>query len=121
MRIMELYGTYFIREYALNYANDNESKLKLMTFDGYLKSFSVSNDMLKYIVEKGKSLGVVYDAAGYNKSKGFIKEQIKALVARSIWKDTNGLSNSFYRVVGSNDEMLKSAMDHFEDARKLSK
>jgi carboxyl-terminal processing protease len=119
--LMELYGTNVIREYALNYANENEAKLKAMSFEDYLKNFNVSNDVLQKIVEKGKALGVKYDAAGCNKSKDFIKSQVKALVARSIWKDTNGLSNSFYRVVGSDDEMLQEAMKHFDEAKKLSK
>jgi carboxyl-terminal processing protease len=119
--LMQLYGTNVIREYALNYTNDNEAKLKKMSFENYLKNFTVTNGMLQGVIKKGESLGVKYNAEDYNKSKSFIQGQIKALVARGIWKDQNGLSNSFYRVIGSDDEMLKAAMSHFMEAKSLGK
>jgi len=119
--LMQLYGTNVIREYALNYVNDNEAMLKKMSFDNYLKNFTVTNAMLQDIIKKGESLGVKYNAEEYKKSKGFIQGQIKALVARGIWKDTNGLSNSFYRVIGTDDEMLQAAMSHFNEAKSLGK
>ena len=119
--LMQLYGTNVIREYALNYTNDNETTLKKMTFDNYLKNFTVTNAMLQEVIKKGESLGVKYNAEEYNKSKSFIQGQIKALVARGVWKDQSGLSNSFYRVIGSDDEMLQAAMIHFKEAKSLGK
>ncbi|WP_341226284.1 S41 family peptidase [uncultured Arcticibacterium sp.] len=119
--LMELYGTNIIREYALEYANENADKLNKMQFNSFLKNFNVSDAMLQEIIKKGKSLGIEFVAKDYAKSKGFIQGQVKALIARSIWKDTNGLSNSFYKVIGKDDEMLKAAMSHFEEAKNLGK
>lgn len=119
--LMELYGTNIIREYALEYANENADKLSKMEFKGFLKSFNVTDAMLQEVISKGKSLGIEYVATDYAKSKSFIQGQVKALIARSIWKDNNGLSNSFYKVIGKDDEMLKAAMNHFEEAKSLGK
>lgn len=119
--LMELYGNNVIREYALTYANDNMKSLSSQSFNGFLKSFAVNDKMLQDIVKDGESVNIKYNASEFRKSKSFIQNQVKALIARSIWKDTNGLSNSFYRVIGAEDEMIKAAMDHFDDAKNLGR
>lgn len=119
--LMELYGTNIIREYALEYSNNNAKELNKMAFNNFLKDFNITDAMLQEVIKKGESLGIEFVAKDYAKSKGFIKGQVKALIARSIWKDTNGLSNSFYKVIGKDDEMLKAAMSHFEEAKNLGK
>lgn len=117
--LMNLYGANVLREYAVNYANEHATALKKMTLDDYVKSFQVNNDMLAQINANAKSVGVKFNKEEFEKSKSFIQEQVKALIARSIWKDNNGKSNSFYRVINKDDEAIKIALDHFDDAAKL--
>jgi carboxyl-terminal processing protease len=119
--LMELYGNNVIREFTLNYANENGEMLKKSSFDDYLKNFTVNEKMLQSIIKKGEAMKIDYKPEDFKKSKSFIQSQVKALIARSIWKDENGLSNSFYRVIAEDDEMLKEAVKHFDKAKSLGK
>jgi carboxyl-terminal processing protease len=119
--LMELYGNNVIREFTLNYANENGKKLKKSSFDDYLRNFTIDEKMLQSIIKKGEDLKIDYKAEDFEKSKSFIQSQVKALIARSIWKDENGLSNSFYRVIAEEDKMLKEAVKHFDKAKSLGK
>lgn len=118
--LMQLYGKNVVREFALRYANEKAEELRKSTFESYLKNFSVNNNMLQKIIANAEAVGLEFNEKEFEKSKGFIQSQVKALIARSIWKDENGLSNSFYRVVGKEDKMLMAAMEHFEEALELS-
>ena len=119
--LMELYGNNVIREFTLTYANENGESLKENSFDHYLKNFTVDEKMLQSIIKKGEALNIDFKQKDYKKSKRFIQSQVKALIARSLWKDGNGLSNSFYQVIAAEDEMLIEAMKHFDEAQSLGK
>jgi carboxyl-terminal processing protease len=99
----------------------NGKKIKKSSFDDYHKNFTIDEKMLQSIIKKGEDLKIDYKAEDFEKSKSFIQSQVKALIARSIWKDENGLSNSFYRVIAEEDKMLKEAVKHFDKAKSLGK
>ncbi|MGR3811484.1 S41 family peptidase [Jiulongibacter sp. NS-SX5] len=119
--LMELYSKNIIREYATTYANDHKKQLEKLSIDQYVKTFAVDNSMLSQIKKNASALSIDYSEAEFNKSKSFIQRQVKALIARAIWKDRAGLSNSFYKVVNKDDEAVKEALEHFSDAQKLGK
>lgn len=119
-----LYGLYsnsVLREYALQYATANAAKLKAMDVNGYVKSFEVSPAMMTALLKEAKSVGVTPKDDQLERSQAFIKNQLKALIARQIWKDENGLSNSFFKVLNSEDEFVKAAMKNFDKAERIAK
>ncbi len=119
--LMELYSKNVIREFATTFANENADKLRKQSVDQFVSSFTVTEAMLKKIKDNGTSLGIKYNADDFEKSKAFIKSQTKALIARGVWKDRQGLSNSFYKVVNADDEFILAALSHFKDADRLGK
>ncbi|UBM57703.1 S41 family peptidase [Marinilongibacter aquaticus] len=117
--LFELYNKNVIREYALHYANVHEAELKKQSVDSFVRNFEISEAMCSEIVKEANKVGVKHDAKGFTKSKPFIQNQVKALIARAVWKDENGLSNSFYKVVNTDDEAIKVALKSFGKAEKL--
>ncbi len=117
--LFELYGKNIIREYALEYATKNKKQLEKQRFDQFLTNFDVSESQLKEIVSMGEKAGVKYQAKDFARSKNFIKSQVKANVARQIWRETDGLNNNFYRVIHQDDEMIRTALQQFRKEIKL--
>ena len=116
---MDLYNANVLREYAVTYTNNHKSELSRYSLDEFVKNFQVSQNMLSEINKKAAALGIKYNEKEFNRSKEFIQTQVKALIARAIWKDSDGKSNSFYKVVNQNDESVKTALKHFDRAAKL--
>ncbi|WP_435352911.1 S41 family peptidase [Emticicia sp. SJ17W-69] len=119
--LLELYGKNVIREYALNYANDNRKTLEKQTFNSFLKNFEVSEPMLEKVKQLANSAEIMFNATDYNLSKAFIKLQIKASIARHIWQRNvkNGLNNEFYQIIYEQDPIVATAMKQFGKAEKL--
>jgi carboxyl-terminal processing protease len=119
--LIELYGKSVLREYALNYANDNRKTLEKQTFSQFLKTFSITENMMGDFKKIAESVGVKQNEKEYNRSKEYIQTQLKAHIARQIWhkNEKGGLNNEFYQIMATDDEMMKVAMNQFEKAAKL--
>lgn len=113
--LIELFGKNIFREFAMNYAEKNGKELKSKGFDNYLKNFVVNDAILADFNALAKRSRVKYSEAGYRKSKKYIQENLKALIARNIWKDSEskGLNNEFYEVINQYDAGIKAALKAF--------
>lgn len=113
-----------IREYAFKYYTKNKPDLEKMKFEDFKNNFVISDQMMKDIVNSGTNAGVQFDEAEYSRSKDFIRTQLKALIARSVWKSgsgSTGLNNEYYQVMSSNDEVYKQALNLFDRAAEVEK
>ena len=121
--LLELYGKNILREYALNYANDNRKAFEKQSFNSFLNDFEVSEPMLETIKKLANSSEIKFNATDYIHSKDFIKLQIKANIARHIWQRNvkNGLNNEFYKIIFGEDPIVETAMKQFGKAEKLEK
>ena len=121
--LLELYGKNILREYALNYANDNRKAFEKQSFNSFLNDFEVSEPMLETIKKLANSSEIKFNATDYSHSKDFIKLQIKANIARHIWQRNvkNGLNNEFYKIIFGEDPIVETAMKQFGKAEKLEK
>jgi carboxyl-terminal processing protease len=120
----KLVNANIIREYAFNYYTRNKATLEKMKFEDFKNNFVISEQMMKEIVDNGKAAGVQPDEAEYNRSRDFIRTQLKALIARSVWKSgsgSTGLNNEYYQVMASNDEIYKQALNLFDRAADIEK
>ena len=63
-----------------------------------------------------KNAGVKIKDDELKRSEPFIKNQIKALIARSMWKN-----EGFYSVSNENDELLQNSLKLFAKARSITK
>ncbi|WP_394990131.1 S41 family peptidase [Emticicia sp.] len=121
--LLELYGKNVLREYALNYANDNRKTLEKQAFNSFFKNFEVTEQMLESVKKLANSSEIKFIAADYGLSKDFIKLQIKATIARHIWQRNvkNGLNNEFYQIIYGKDPIVETAMGQFDKAEKLER
>lgn len=114
--LVDLFSKSVFREYAMNYSEKNGDELRKKGFESFLKSFQVSDAMLADFNALAKKSKARYSDKSYLKSKNYIKESIKALIARNVWKgnDKNGLNNEYYEVINQDDPMIKSGLKAFK-------
>jgi len=113
--MMELFNQNVIREYTLNYYQTNKAALSKMNYDDYFKSFNVTDAMLKDLLDLAAKSGVKYNDAQYKRSKEFIKNNVKAYIARSVWGN-----KGFYPIYNQKDEIYKKGLTEFGEAAKIA-
>ena len=121
--LTELFSKNVIREYALNYANNNLKALDKLSFKDFSKQFVVTDAMMADLQKLATQAKIKYSAKDYERSANYIRGQVKALVARNIWqrKTNRTLNNEYYQVLMSFDETLQKALQNFEKAEKLAR
>jgi carboxyl-terminal processing protease len=112
----ELYKHNLIREYALNYYNENKATLQKMDYKSFKEKFIVNDKMLNDLIELGRRAGVAYDAQAYENSKKAIQLHLKAFVARGVWKN-----EGFFPIIFEQDEIFQAAIKLFDKAQKIEK
>ena len=120
--LYQLWGKNTIREYALKYTNENRKKLEKQGFEGFLKSFTVTDAMLAELLQAAASQQVKYNEKEYNRSKPYIRSQVKAFVGRYVWqKGQGGLNNEYYQVMSGLDNVYQQALQQFKRADDLAR
>ncbi len=121
--LFELYAKNIIREYALRYVNDHKKALGKQNFQEYLTNFTVSDAMLKELVQDAKKAGIKYSEKELVRSKSLILAQTKGLIGRYQWgrlrKD--GLNNEIFQVLNPIDNVYQEAIKQFGKATDLEK
>ena len=119
--LIQLYGKSIIREFAMEYANDNRAKLEKISFADFNRTVTINDEQMSRFVKTATDEGVKFNEKEYNRSKNYIRTQIKALVARNIYQKKNkaGQNNEFFRVIGESDDTYQKALQLFDRAGKL--
>lgn len=112
---MKMMNNNVIREYALNYFQKNEKKLKNIKFEDFRKSFVIDESMEKEIIAMGESLGVPFDEADYKRSGSLIKTLVKGSIARNAYG-----RESYYPIINDVNEIFQEALNLFDEAEKLA-
>jgi len=113
--LMQLFNENIIREYTLNYYQENKAALTKMSYEEYFKSFVVTEAMLKNVIDLATKTGVKYNDVEYKRSKEFIKNNIKAYIARSAWGN-----KGFYQIYNQKDEIYIKGLNSFKEAAKIA-
>ena len=96
-----------VNEFAYNYLDDNRKTFKkYKTFDEYNKSFFVNGQILNEFISYAGKKGVKPNVEEIKTSSEIICTQLKALIARQIWKN-----DGFYAVIHTLDVTLKKAIE----------
>ncbi len=97
-----------IVQFAYDYLDDHRKEIteKYPDFETYRKDFFIGNDAYSKLVEYVVKSGVKKDESGIAYSSFLIRTQLKALIARQIWKN-----NGFYPVIHELDATLKKAKE----------
>jgi len=110
----QLFNSGVIREYTLEYGFNKKKELEKMSLEQFRKSFEVTDAMLADINKQAQKAEIKFNESDFNRSKEFIKNQVKALIARSVWKN-----EGFYPVFNEQDEMFNKAMNLFDKAAAI--
>lgn len=119
--LIQLYSKSLIREFAMEYANENRAKLEKMSFADFNRTVTISDEQMNRLVKDATAEGIKFNEREYNRSENYIRTQIKALVARNIYQKKNkaGQSNEFFQVIGESDDTYQKALKLFDRAGKL--
>lgn len=101
-----------IYQYTLSFVNDNRDSLLNVYKDvnNYITKFEITENFINKFFDFADKAGVKKDEEGFKTSEKFIKEQIKAYIARSLWD-----INSFYQVYNINDDGFIKALEVIND------
>jgi carboxyl-terminal processing protease len=96
-----------ITQFTFDYVDRNRAMLKsFKSFKEYNKAFQVNDNIMNEFVLYAESRGVLKNVKGILKSGSIIKTQIKANIARQLWKN-----QGFYPVIQEIDNTLKKAIE----------
>ena len=121
--LKDLWGKNILREFALNYVNDNAKNLQKYTFKEFNKSFVVNDAMLIDMQKLAKQANVKMRVKDYERSMPYIKTQIKAYIARNIWQRRliDGLNNEYIQVMSPFDDTFQKSLKYFDKAEKMAR
>lgn len=99
-------GKGLINQFAYDYLDQNRMEFeKYKSFDSFNAGFTVNDQIYKSFVDFTRKNGIVADEKGVKASAEIIRTQLKALIARQIWKN-----DGFFPVIHNLDKALKKAM-----------
>jgi carboxyl-terminal processing protease len=121
--LSDLWGKNIIREFALNYTNDNIKSLEKLTFKDFNKFFVVNDAMMLEIQKLAKQANVKMRVRDYERSMPYIKAQIKGYIARNVWqrKVSDGLNNEYAQVMAPFDDTFQKALTQFDKAERMAR
>lgn len=99
-----------ISQFAFDYLDQNRKMFaKYKTFEEYKNSFTVSDDLFRKFLDYSVKGGVERSESGIKVSSELIRTQIKALIARQIWKN-----DGFYPIIQTLDKTVAKALELIE-------
>ncbi|GAB3983014.1 S41 family peptidase [Spirosoma terrae] len=119
--LVQLYSKNIIREFAMEYANENQKKLEKLPFTEFDKAVTIGDEQMNKLVKLATAGSIKFNEKEFNRSKNYIRTQVKALVARSVYQKNNkgGQNNEFFRVISESDDTYQKALKLFDQADKL--
>ncbi|OFY32928.1 MAG: peptidase S41 [Bacteroidetes bacterium GWF2_38_335] len=97
-----------IRNYCLSYTDEHRKELKnkYPGFKDFNRDFIVTKQMLDDLIKEGEATKVKFNEDEYNKSKEDIATQIKALIARDIWDNSE-----FFEIINMSDDAFLKGVE----------
>lgn len=104
--LTELYISGIINQFSVAYADNNRSALmNYKTADEYIKNFTVTDALMTEFTNFAAKNKIPKNEKGFAKSKSIIALQLKALIARGIWRN-----DAFYKILSMEDKTVIAAL-----------
>ena len=106
--LSEVFANGLLNKFAYDYLDKNRSSIMAISdLNVYSKSYQISDVAFNLFIAfcKQENIGSL-NAPDVNRSKNFIKLQLKALVARQIWRE-----KGYYNVVSKQDKGVLKAIE----------
>jgi len=94
-----------IREFAIDYANQNRAVLEKYPIDDFVRKFAIDPKIEQGFWQYCRSVGIIPEPEGLKRSADMIRLLLKAFIAKSMWKD-----EGFYKVYNTQDEIYNQAL-----------
>jgi carboxyl-terminal processing protease len=85
-------------------------------FNTFRKTFEVSEELLKEFRTLAESKEIQWNDANYTTDKSYLKNMLKATIARSIFGNSG-----FYPIAYEDDKQIKKAVTLFPEAARIAK
>ena len=105
-----------LREMALELYTNNKAKIGTMTMADFSKSFQILDSDLAKMTKQAEAEGVKYNDKGFQRSKEYIRNYLKALIAKAQWK-----TDGFFYIFNQSDNVFVEAQKHWVEADELVK
>jgi len=101
-----------VNNFILDYLYQNRDKLKKQYPDvvAFKKGFQIDNEFMNKFFEYADKEGVKKDEAGYKLSEDYIKNFIKAWIARNLWD-----FEAYFVIINDEDEVFQKALKSIQD------
>ena len=101
-----------INQYVLNYLEKNRDILKKQYAGviAFYNDFKIENDFMTKFVEYADIEGVKKDEKGFQTSEKYIKNFIKAWIARNLWD-----FEAYFYIINQDDEVFQKAVQSIQD------
>lgn len=93
--------------------NRNEILEKYPKSEQFYKNYTVSDEILKKLIEAGKEEKIEFNEEEYNKAKPLISMQIRAYMARDLYD-----MNTYFKVYNSYSDIFKKAYEIILDDKQ---
>jgi carboxyl-terminal processing protease len=103
-------------EYSFNYASKNKASLEKMGLQAFIKSFVVTDAMLKDLTQLGERKKIKPNYTDLKKQKKLFQLQVKAQIARRVWGN-----DGLYPILNETNEVLQQAVKLFDRIPELSR
>lgn len=93
---------------VMHFIDTNRDYLKeeYPDFEKFQKHYTISENLMKNLIEDGETEKVSFNEEQYQRSKSLIQLQMKALIARDLWE-----MNEYYQVMKTENESLQKALE----------
>lgn len=107
-----------IPQFALRYVDKNRADLKAQYPDAqkFIKEFTVTDEMLNYLVDAGKAEKVDFDKSQFAKSKEMLRTFVKAAIANDLFS-----TGAYFQIVNEQNDIYKEALSIINDDARYRK
>jgi carboxyl-terminal processing protease len=104
----------FVSSYIDKHRKSLQAKYK--TFDAFKRSFIVDADLFNEMVAFGEKEGVRRDEKGIKVSGDYIKQYMKALIARNLFDES-----AYFKIINEGDNIYEKAIEVMDNWDKYKK
>jgi carboxyl-terminal processing protease len=114
--LSQLFNKGILRSMAIELFNSDKSSIKRMSLAQFDSKFKISDRQLAEVAQNAIKEGIPYNEKGFEKSKKYIQNYLKALIAKSAF-GTDG----FFYIYNQTDNIFLEAIQHWPEAVSLEK
>lgn len=110
----ELLSENLPREFASAYVREHGSEWEERSFQEFNTHFRLNAEREADFWALAESRGIAKREPDYSQSIGYLRNLLKAMIARLLWQD-----EGYYPIILQEDPVFQEALRHFEEAEQL--